>query len=115
MSGNSQTRVTLVFSVVRGGNFSIEIAVRNGPGIKAGAEHVQGELTLPEGFLEDSLQTRTRQLLFGNIEAGDASYYVLTITAFDTVEVGEYNAKLVVWGANVPRTETNVEIIVESF
>jgi hypothetical protein len=100
-------------SVKQGGNFSIEISVRNDAGFfKAEAEHVQGELKLPEGFIEESLQTGTRQLLFGSISTGDASHYSLTIIALGTVEVGEYHAKLAVWGANTPTRESEIEITV---
>lgn len=56
------------------GNFSLEISVRNDPGFfKAQAKHIQGELEVPEGFIEESLQTRIRQLIFGTISPGDAS------------------------------------------
>ena len=37
-------------------------------------------------------------LIFGTISAGDASHYGLTIIALNTVDVGEYSAKLRVWG-----------------
>lgn len=99
--------------VKQGENFSLGISVRNGAGFfKPEAEHIQGELKLPEGFIEESLQTGTRQLLFGSISPGDASHYGLTIIVLDTVEVGEYHAKLAVWGANTPTRENEIEIIV---
>jgi hypothetical protein len=100
-------------NALRGSNFSLGISVRNSPGFfVAEAEHVQGELELPEGFIEESLQTRTRQLIFGDISSGDASHYDLIITVLDTVEVGEYHAQLAVWGENVPRTVSDIKIVV---
>jgi len=100
-------------NTMKGGSFSLGISVRNSPGFfVAEAEHVQGELELPEGFIEESLQTRTRQLIFGDISSGDASHYDLIITVLDTVEVGEYHAQLAVWGENVPRTVSNIKIVV---
>lgn len=98
--------------VKQGGNFSLGISVRNEPGFKAEAKHVRGELELPEGFIEESLRTRVRQLIFGTISPGDASHYGLTIVVSKTVEVGEYHAKLTIWGANIPRKAIDIEIIV---
>ena len=103
----------LPLRVKQEGNVSLEISVRNGPGFfKAQAKHIQGELELPEGFIEESLQTRTRQLIFGTISPEDASHYGLTIIGLSTVEVGEYHAKLTVWGANMPRRVNDIEITV---
>ncbi len=99
-------------SVRRGESFSLEISVRNDPGLRARAEHVRGELVLPEGFIEESLQTWTRQLIFGDISPGDASHYGLTITALDTVEEGEYHASLTVRGSNIPAEDVDLEITV---
>ncbi len=50
--------------------------------------------------------------MFGSISPGDASHYGLTIIVLDTVEVGEYHAKLTVWGANIPAIESDIEITV---
>jgi hypothetical protein len=100
-------------TVERGGNFSLEISVRNGGGFfKPEPQGIQGELQLPDGFIEESLQTNTRQLMFGTISPGDASHYGLTIITSNTVDIGEYFAKLTVWGANVPERTSNIEIIV---
>jgi hypothetical protein len=99
--------------VKKGGNFSLSISVRNvGEFLKPEPKAIQGELQLPNGFIEESLQTNTRQLIFGTISAGDASHYGLTIIALNTVDVGEYSAKLRVWGANVPEKTSDIKIIV---
>lgn len=100
--------------VKQGGRFSLDISVRNDPGFRAEAKNVRGELELPGGFIEESLQTSTRQLIFGGISPGDASHYGLTIIVLNTVEVGEYHAKLTVWGANIPTTVIDIEITVLS-
>jgi len=100
-------------TVKKGGNFPLEVSVRNGRGFfKPEAQDIQGELQLPEGFIEESLQTNTRQLIFGTISPGDASHYGLTIIASNTVDAGDYSAKLTVWGANVPERTTDIKIIV---
>ena len=100
-------------TVKKGGNFSLEISVRNDAGFfKPEAQAIQGELQLPEGFIEESLQTNMRQLIFGTISPGDASHYGLTIIALNTVEVGEYHAKLAVWGANIPEKTSDITILV---
>jgi uncharacterized membrane protein len=100
-------------TVKKGGNFSIEISVRNGGGFfKAEAEDIKGELQLPEGFIEESLQTKTRQLIFGAISPGDASHYGLTIIALNSIEEGEYHARLTVWGANVPEEASDIKIMI---
>jgi hypothetical protein len=100
-------------NAMQGGNFSLGISVRNSPGFFVSeAEHVQGELELPEGFIEESLQNRTRQLMFGDISSGDASHYGLTITVLNTVEVGEYHAQLAIWGENVPKIVSDIKIVV---
>ena len=100
--------------VNRGGNFSLGISVRNSPGFKAEAKYVRGELELPEGFIEESLRTRTRQLIFGTISPSDASHYSLTMIVLNTVEVGEYHAKLAIWGANILEKVIDIEITVLS-
>ncbi len=100
-------------TVKKGGNFSLGISVRNGGGFfKAEAEDIKGELQLPEGFIEESLQTNTRQLMFGTISPGDASHYDLTIIALNSVEEGEYHARLTVWGANVPEEASDIKIMI---
>ena len=100
-------------NVKQGGEFSIDISVRNKAGLFiTEAINVRGELELPEGFIEKALQTSTRQLIFGGINAGDASHYGLTIIALNTVEMGEYHAELTVWGANIPTETIDIEITV---
>ncbi len=101
-------------NVNQGESSSLEIILRNSPGLKAAAEGVEGELVLPDGFVEESLQTQTRQLIFGRIHPGEAGQYTLTIAALNTVEAGEHYAKLTVWGTNIPRQEVNLKIIVNS-
>lgn len=99
----------------KGGNFSLGISVRNMRGFfKPELQNIQGELQLPDGFIEESLQTNTRQLIFGTISAGDASHYGLTIIALNTAEAGEYSAKLTIRGANVPEKTVDIAIIVRS-
>lgn len=100
-------------TVKKGGNFSFSISARNRGGFFIPEpQHIQGELQLPDGFIEESLQTSTRQLSFGTISSGDASHYGLTIIASNTVDIGEYSAKLKVWGANVPEKTSDIKIIV---
>jgi hypothetical protein len=100
-------------TVKRGGNFSLDISVRNGVGfLKPALQDIRGELQLPTDFIEESLQTNVRQLIFGTISAGDASHYGLTIIASNHVAVGEYSAKFRVWGANVPERSIDIEVIV---
>ena len=100
-------------TVKKGGNFSFEISVRNSGGFfKPEPQNIQGELQLPEGFIEESLQTNKRQLIFGTISPGDASHYNLTIIASNSVDAGEYSAKLTVWVANVPEKTSDINIIV---
>lgn len=101
------------FNVKHGESFSLEIAARGDSKFNAQAVHIQGTLTLPEGFVEDSTYTRTRQLLFGNLDPNEAIYYVLTITALDSVKAGQYNATLKIWGANVPMNEMSLAIMVD--
>lgn len=100
-------------TVKEGGNFSLGISVRNGGGfLKPELQDIRGELQLPEGFIEESFQTNTRQLIFGTISAGDASHYSIAIIALNTVDIGEHLAKLRVWGANVPERTIEMEIVV---
>ena len=100
-------------TVKKGGSFSLDISVRNGAGLlKPALQDVRGELQLPTNFIEESLQTNVRQLIFGTISAGDASHYGLTIIASNDVDVGEYSAKFRVWGANVPERSIDIEVIV---
>ncbi len=101
-------------SINQGEKLTLQISLRNNPGFTATAEGVEGELALPDGFIEELLQTQTRQLAFGRIDPGEAGTFALTIAASDTVEAGEYQAKLSFWGTNVPRQEVNLEIIVNS-
>jgi hypothetical protein len=100
-------------TVTIGENFSVGISVRNVAGfLKPKLINVRGELQLPEGFIDESLQTNTRQLVFGTISPGDASHYGLTIVSSSAVDVGKYFATLTVWGANVPQRALDIEIIV---
>lgn len=99
-------------TVKSGDNFSIDISVRNNPGFKATARHVRGELELPEGFIEESKQNRTRQLIFGTIIPGDASHYGLTIIVSNSIVLGEYHAILTIWGENLPRQAIDIRISV---
>ncbi|MFW9856803.1 MAG: hypothetical protein ACFFFG_17270 [Candidatus Thorarchaeota archaeon] len=101
-------------SVQSGSSFALEISVRITSGFKPPARHVRGELELPEGFIEDSLQTRTRQLTFGTIWPGDASHYGLTIIVSDTVTLGECQANLTIWGENIPKEVILIQICVNS-
>jgi hypothetical protein len=107
-----QFNPSILINVNQGESSSLEIILRNSPGLKAAAEGVEGELVLPDGFIEESLQTQTRQLIFGRIHPGEAGQYTLTIAALNTVEAGEHYAKLTVWGTNIPRQEVNLKIIV---
>jgi len=101
--------------VKQGGEFSLGVAVRNEVGLfRAEAQNVRGKLELPDGFIEESFQTSTRQLIFGGIDAGDASHYGLTIIVLNTVEMGEYHAELTVWGANISTETIDIEITVLS-
>lgn len=87
--------------------------MRNSAGFfKPEPKDIQGKLELPEGFIEESLQTKTCQLMFGTISPGDASHYGLTIIALNSVEIGEHHAKLTVWGANIPEQTSDIKILV---
>jgi hypothetical protein len=100
-------------TVNQGGEFSIDISVRNKAGLFiAEANNISGELALPEGFIEKALQTSTRQLIFGGISAGDASHYGLAIIVSSIVEMGEYHAELTIKGANIPTETLDIEITV---
>lgn len=100
-------------TVNQGGEFSIDISVRNKAGhFIAKAHNVRGELELPEGFMEKALQTSTRQLIFGGIEAGEASHFGLTIIVSNIVKTGEYHAELTIKGANIPTETHDIEITV---
>ena len=99
-------------TVKSGEYFSIDISVRNTPGFKVTARHVLGELELPEGFIEESKQNKTRQLIFGTIMPGDASHYGLTIIVSNSIVLGEYHATLTIWGENLPRHAIDIKITV---
>ncbi|MHA2226397.1 MAG: hypothetical protein ACXAC8_14405 [Candidatus Hodarchaeales archaeon] len=98
--------------VSQGETFSIDITIRIHPGVLALARHVRGELNLPEDFLEESQQARTRQLIFGSIWPGDASHYGLTIIVSDSIAFGIYHATFTIWGENLPITAIDIEITV---
>ena len=54
-------------TVKKGGNFSLTISVRKSAGFfKPELQDIQGELQLADGFIEESLQTNTRQLIYWN-------------------------------------------------
>jgi uncharacterized membrane protein len=99
-------------SIKSGEELSFEISLRNTPGFKATAEGVEGLLELPNGFIDKSLNTQTRQFIFGRITPGEGSHYSITIAAANTVEPGEYHAKLTVWGANISTNEVDLKIMV---
>jgi uncharacterized membrane protein len=100
-------------NINQGEKITLQISLRNSPGFRAVAEGVKGELLLPDGFIEESFQTQTRQLVFGRIDPGESGNFGLTIVASDTIEAGVYQAKLSFWGTNVPKQEVNLEIYVQ--
>jgi hypothetical protein len=99
----------------QGSEFSLGISVRNKAGLLiAEAKNVRGLLELPEGFIEKAFQTNTRQLIFGGIDAGDASHYGLTIIVSNTAEIGEHHARLTISGANIPTETIDIVFTVRS-
>ena len=96
----------------KGTSAQLDISLRHVSGFSVPAKSVTGCLELPDGFIEDSLHTQTRSLLFGSIHSGEGGHYCLKITAEDTVVPGTYHAKLVYWGKNVQTQELDIELIV---
>ena len=79
----------------------LNISLRNSAGFRPNAKEVYGQLELPDGFIDVSLHTQTRDLIFGTILRGDASHYRLGILAENSLESGTYYAKFTFWGKNV--------------
>ncbi|MDR1992000.1 MAG: hypothetical protein LBQ98_00620 [Nitrososphaerota archaeon] len=101
-------------SLQQGESTQFTISLRNIAGFRPIAKGVYGQLDLPEGFIENSLQTQTRELAFGLILPGDAGHYGLNISAEDTVKPGSYYAKFTFWGENVQTQEIDIAINVTS-
>jgi len=98
--------------VTAGESFTLEISVRNNPGLHAEAKNVFGELLLPDGFLEEYFNSRERGLIFGDISPGDACHYGLNIKVSSFLKPGEYHAKLIIQGDNIPKETIDITIIV---
>ncbi len=98
--------------VKQGNRFSLDISVRNKPGFRSAARKVRGEVRLPEGFIEESMQTRNRELIFGSIPPGDASHYGLETLVSNDTDTGEYSVKISIWGSNIGESEHDIDIVV---
>ena len=100
------------FIVTQGNRFSLDISVRNKPGFRPAAKKVRGEMRLPEGFIEESMQTRTRQLIFGSVPPGDASHYGFEILVSNSTDTGEYSVQIIIWGSNITELVRDIEVVV---
>jgi uncharacterized membrane protein len=101
-------------NIKQGETTELNISLRNNAGFRPTAREVYGQLELPEGFIENSLHTQSRDLTFGLIPSGDASHYSLNILAENDLESGTYYAKFTFWGKNVQTHEMDIEIVVNS-
>jgi hypothetical protein len=100
-------------NIQQGERTELNISLRNLAGFRPIAESVYGKLELPDGFIENSLRTQNRYLIFGTILTGDASHERLEILAENDLESGTYYAKFTFWGKNVQTHEIDIEIIVD--